>query len=102
MRYDERDQVVAHLESLYRTTSSIWALRRCAIHGLKMAQENCLALRTAEQLVSLASVNLLCEDEAGAEVNLRGAQFVLEDVMGSSGTSKKARLVGIEFLELLP
>ena len=88
---------VAHLESLYRTTSSIWELRRCAIHGLKMAQENCLALRTAEQLVSLASVNLLCEDEAAAEVNLRGAQFVLEDVMGSSGPSNKVRILEIEF-----
>ena len=93
---------LAHLESLYRTTSSVRELKCYAKQGLKEAQENCLALRTAEKLVSLASVNLLCEDEAGAEVNLRGAQFVLEDVMGSSGSSKKVRLVGNELLELLP
>ena len=54
-----------------------------------MAQEQCLALRAAEQLLSLASTNLLCEDDVGAGVQIAGTQFILGDVISRASKGRK-------------
>ena len=49
-----------------------------AKEGLRLAQTNCLSLRTAACLMSLAQSNLLCDDEVAATVQLAGARFILQ------------------------
>ena len=78
-----------HLCTLYTTISSPRELKCYVKLGTKMAQEQCLALRAAEQLLSLASTNLLCEDDVGAGVQLAGTQFIIGNVLSRASKGKK-------------
>ena len=84
-----------HLCTLYTTIASPRELKCYVKLGIKFAQEQCLALRAAEQLLSLAGANLMCEDEAGAGVQLAGTQFILGDVLSRASKGKK-----VEFREI--
>ena len=46
--------------------------------GLRLAQTNCLSLRTAACLISLAQSNLTCDDAVAAAVQLAGTRFILQ------------------------
>ena len=81
-----------HLCTLYTTISSPRELKCYVKLGTKMAQEQCLALRAAEQLLSLASTNLLCEDDVGAGVQLAGTQFILGNVLSRASQGTKVLL----------
>ena len=81
-----------HLCTLYTTISSPRELKCYVKLGIKMAQEQCLALRAAEQLLSLASTNLLCEDDVGAGVQLAGTQFILGDVLSRASKGRKVNV----------
>ena len=49
--------------------------------GLQYCQTACLPLHSALLLIELARLHLMCDDEEQAEVQLKGVQGILDNVL---------------------